>query len=179
MAKKQIPSSDTEASAPLHIPSEAAERFFNSFERSARRWEMIIYPGMIILVMFMAYGFYMIYNLTSDMRTMVARFDDPQIVKNLSGISTAMQSLSIDIRQMTDKVEGMSKDTSSMSASTGEMAKLMKSVEYMKSIDTELKKMNQTIYVMGGNVSYLRRDMANMNRSISRPMGMLNSVLPF
>jgi len=45
---------------------------------------MIIYPGMILVVMFMAYGFYLIYNLTNDMRTMVARFDDPQIVSNLN-----------------------------------------------------------------------------------------------
>ena len=77
-------SSDNNGEVPLNIPSAAAERFFNSFEKSARRWEMIIYPGMILVVIFMAYGFYLIYNLTNDMRTMVARFDDPQIVSNLN-----------------------------------------------------------------------------------------------
>jgi len=35
------------------------------------------------------------------------------------------------------------------------------------------------MYVMGGNVNYLRQDMAIMNRNISRPMNMMNSVLPF
>jgi len=164
---------------PLNISSDAAERFFTCFEKSARRWEMIVYPGMAILVLFMAYGFFLIYNMTNDMRTMVARFDDPQIVKNLNGISTAMQSLSVDIRQMTNRVEAMSKDTSSMSTSTGQIAQLMDSVQYMESINVELKKMNQTMFVMGGNVNYLRQDMAMMNRSISRPMGMINSIMPF
>ena len=179
-------SSDSNNDAPLNIPSAAAERFFNRFEKSARRWEMIIYPGMILVVLFMAYGFYLIYNITNDMRTMVARFDDPQIVTNLNSMSSAMHSLSSNIKVMTDRVEAMATDTRSMAVSTKqmtvntrEMAKLMDSVRYMKSMDIELKKMNQIMHVMGGNVNYMRQDMAVMNRNISRPLGMMNSVMPF
>ncbi len=179
-------SPDSNNEMPLNIPSVAAERFFNRFEKSARRWEMIIYPGMILVVVFMAYGFYLIYNLTNDMRTMVARFDDPQIVSNLNSMSNAMHSLSNNIKVMTNRVEAMSNDTHSMAintkemtASTKDMAKLMQSVRYMRSMDIELKKMNQIMNVMGGNVNYMRQDMAIMNRNISRPLGMMNSVMPF
>lgn len=179
-------SSNNYDEAPLNIPSAAAERFFNSFEKSARRWEMIIYPGMILVVIFMAYGFYLIYNLTNDMRTMVARFDDPQIVSNLNSMSTAMHSLSTNIKIMTDKVDSMSDDTRSMAVNTKEMTgsakemtNLMTSIKHMKSMDVELKKMNQIMHVMGGNVNYMRQDMAHLNHSISRPLGMMNSVMPF
>lgn len=179
MAKTAKSANEAVASPPLHIPSDAAERFFKTFEKSARRWEMIIYPGMIMVVLFMAYGFYLIFNLTNDMRTMVARFDDPQIVGNLNSIATAVHSLSSDIHSMTSRIETMAANTTTMSKSTGDMTKLMESIKYMRSMDAELKNMNKTMYIMGGNVNHMSRDMAVMNRSFSRPMNMMNSVMPF
>ena len=165
--------------ASLNIPSQAAERFFNSFEKSARRWEMIVYPAMVLVLVIMAYGFYFVHSLTNDMRHMMARFDDPQIVNNLNSIANAMHSLSSDINHMTGKIDAMAGDTSSMSGSTAKMAKLMISIEHMGAMNEELKRINKTIAVMGQDVNYLRQDMHTMNRSISRPMNMMNSVLPF
>ncbi len=170
---------DEKAAAQMNFPTEAAERFFLGFEKSARRWERVVYPGMVILVLLMAYGFYLIYNLTNDMRIMVTRFDDPRIITNLDQLSTDLHSLSGDIHKMTTRVHAMSNDTLAMSKSTRTMTELMESVKYMKSMDAELRKMNRTMYVMGGNVNYLRQDMAVMNRNISRPMSMMNSMMPF
>jgi len=174
------------------IPLDSAERFFNTFERSARRWEMIVYPGMFIVVMFMAYGFYLIYNITNDMRAMVSRFDDPEITSNLSTLSNNLQALNTNIAKMANRVEDMAKDTSHMSAntaamskSTERMTKYMKSVKYMGSMDAELKKMNQSVYVMnhsvkrmGNDMSRMRHDMATMNHNVSRPLNMMNKFIP-
>jgi uncharacterized protein YoxC len=187
--KKQL----QEPQPGVTIPLESAERFFETFEKSAKRWEMIVYPGMFIVVMFMAYGFYLIYNLTGDMRSMVARFDDPQITRNLNALSKTLESLNTNINLMASRVDAMAKDTGQMSSSTQKMSqstatmtKYMESVKYMKSMDTELKKMNQSVYVMNQNVRNMsndmrivRRDMTNMNRSVSRPLNMMNSFIPF
>ena len=168
-----------EKALPLNIPSQAAERFFNSFEKSARRWEMVVYPAMVLVLVIMAYGFYFVHSLTNDMRQMMARFDDPQIVNNLNSIANAMHSLSSDINHMTGKIDAMAEDTGAMSKSTAKMAKLMRSIEHMEAMNTELKRINKTIAFMSRDVNYLRQDMNNMNRSISRPMNMINSVMPF
>jgi len=191
-AKKGIDKA-TQTQQQVAIPMESAERFFNTFEKSTKRWEMIMYPGMVIVIMFMAYGFYLIYNITTEMRTMVARFDDPQIINNLGALSDNLQALNTNIAKMASRVDSMAKDTSRMSAnttamstSTAKMTKYMESVKYMGSMDRELKKMNQSVYVMnhsvkkmGSDVSRMTRDFSTMNRSVSRPLNMMNSFMPF
>lgn len=191
-ATSTIEQSDV-APQTVSIPLESAEQFFKTFEKSARRWEMVVYPGMFIVVMFMAYGFYLIYNITNDMRAMVSRFDDPEITANLSTLSKNLQALNGNIAKMASRVDDMALDTSHMSAntaamskSTAEMTKYMESVKYMGSMDRELKKMNQSVYVMnysikkmGGDITNIRRDMTGMNRSVSRPLNMMNKFLPF
>lgn len=193
-AKKAKKSADKLTASPaVTIPLESAERFFNTFENSAKRWERIVYPGMFIVVLFMAYGFYLIYNITGDMRSMVARFNDPQITKDLGNLSKTLESLNKNINLMATRVDAMAKDTGKMSTSTTNMSrstalmtKYMESVKYMKSMDTELKKMNQSVYVMnqnvknmGGDMRVMRRDFSTMNRSVSRPLNMMNSFMPF
>ena len=185
ITKEQAPS--------VTIPLESAERFFATFEKSAKRWEMIVYPGMFIVVMFMAYGFYLIYNITNDMRQMVTRFDDPEITKNMTQLSKTLGALNSNIglmarrvKTMSDDTNIMSKNTTAMSKSTAQMSKYMEAVKYMKSMDIELKKMNQSVYVMnktvrtmGGDMSNMRRDFTSMNRSVTKPLNMMNSFMPF
>lgn len=198
-AKKQVsvaptPEKTAESAPPLvSIPADAAARFFETFEKSARRWEMIVYPGMFIVVMFMAYGFYLIYNITNDMRAMVARFDDPEITTNLSTLSKNLDTLNSSISKMARRVDDMAGDTrkmsdntAAMSKSTAQMTDYMKSVKHMGSMNTELKKMNQSVYVMnhsvkrmGNDMARMRHDMTNMNRSVSRPLNMMNKFIPF
>ena len=191
---KGVVSKEQDASIPtVTIPLESAERFFATFEKSAKRWEMIVYPGMFIVVMFMAYGFYLIYNITNDMRQMVTRFDDPEITKNMTQLSQTLGALNSNIglmarrvKTMSDDTKIMSKNTTAMSKSTAQMSKSMEAVKYMKSMDTELKKMNQSVYVMnktvrtmGGDMSNMRRDFTSMNRSVTKPLNMMNSFMPF
>ena len=52
----------------MAMTSKAMERFALSFERSARRWEMIVYPAMIVMMLLAGYGFYQVYTVARDVR---------------------------------------------------------------------------------------------------------------
>ena len=191
--EKAVGASADSASPQVTIPLESAEKFFSTFEKSARRWEMVVYPGMAFVIIFLLYGFYLIYNLTTDMRNMVARFDDPQITNNLIKLSEGIDSLNANIKLMSGSVVAMTNDTSKMSLNmtkmTGNfdtMTGLMDSVTYMESMYKELKQMNQSVALMNRSVNAMGRDMrrlgvdmSQMNRSVSRPLNLMNSFMPF
>jgi len=171
-------SSETPATTPanLSIPLESAERFFETFEKSAKRWERIVYPGIAIVVIMMMLGFYMIYKVTQDMQTVMQRFSDPVMVTSITNLATDMERLteslstmSVNMSIMTTKVDEMSKDTRVMAAA----------MDHLASMDRQMTAMNSSLGTMGSNMDRMRWDMSAMNRSISRPMNMMNSMLPF
>ncbi len=80
----------------------------------------------------------------------------------------------------------MSLNMKQMTKTTTQMAGLMDSIRYMKSMNGELKKMNQSVstmnrsvQVMGLDMRRLGNDMGQMNRSVSRPLNLMNSFMPF
>ncbi|MGB5456237.1 MAG: hypothetical protein WBO18_09740, partial [Gammaproteobacteria bacterium] len=44
----------------------ALSRLADTFDKSARRWEMVVYPSMFAFILLAGYGFYLIYHLTHD-----------------------------------------------------------------------------------------------------------------
>jgi hypothetical protein len=67
------------------IGSDTMERFVGSFEKSARRWELVVYPAMLAFVVLAAYGFFLVYSLTKDMHTL-ARSIDPMMSAHMSQV---------------------------------------------------------------------------------------------
>ena len=57
------------------------DRFVRSFEKSARRWELIIYPAMLAFVILAAYGFFLIYTLSKDVHFLASSMD-PELGKH-------------------------------------------------------------------------------------------------
>ncbi len=49
--------------------------FAKSFDKSARRWELIVYPSLFAFIILAMYGFFLIYSLTQDIRTMASSID--------------------------------------------------------------------------------------------------------
>ena len=47
-------------------PDDPLERLANTFDNSARRWEMVVYPSLFAFVLLAGYGFFLIYRLTHD-----------------------------------------------------------------------------------------------------------------
>ena len=157
------------------LSNEGMERLAIAFERSAKRWEMIIYPVMIIFTLFAAYGFYQIYSVTRDLRAVAAQVE-PQMGVHLTRLTLSMQALTDNISQMSMNIHKMQKNVARMSVDirgmTGEMA-------HLKSIDDKMFTMNRSMLVMAGNTNRMQWDMAKMNRSFGKPMNFMNSFMPW
>jgi hypothetical protein len=164
-------SEDTKNAPSERVSDDHFERFLNTFERSARRWEMIVYPAMFAFILLAGYGFFLIFNLTNDMKTIAASLD-PTMGLHMSSFDESMQSLTGNIGNMTARVEDMSSELKTMSGK-------MNSLSAMVPIRVELEKMNQSVNMMGVNFDMVRRDMAMMNHSISKPMSMMNNFMPW
>lgn len=80
------------APAPLTPQQiEPMERFAACFERSARRWEIVIYPAMFAFIVLAAYGFFLVYSLTYDMQRM----------------ARSMDTMVVSMQEMSDKLDTM------------------------------------------------------------------------
>ncbi len=161
---------------PEEVPDQRAmddhfERFLSVFERSARRWEMIVYPSMFAFILLAGYGFFLIYSLTNDMKT-IARSLDPDMGLHMTSFDQSMQSITSNVGNMTSRVEDMSSEMNSIS-------KKMNNLSSMESIQFQIAKINQSVGLMSGNFDLMRHDMATMNRNISKPMSMMNSFMPW
>ena len=53
--------------------AENLERFLQTFERSARRWEPVAYPVLLAFIVLAGYGFFPVYSLTADMQRISRR----------------------------------------------------------------------------------------------------------
>lgn len=161
---------------PEEVPNQRArdnhfERFLSVFERSARRWEMIVYPSMFAFILLAGYGFFLIYSLTSDMKT-IARSLDPDMGLHMTSFDQSMQSITSNVDNMTSRIEDMSSEMNSIS-------KKMNNLSTMEPILFQIARINQSVGSMSGNFDLMRHDMATMNRNISKPMLMMNSFMPW
>ncbi len=83
-------------SEPIHgpdvaVPADALERFVGCFERSARRWELIVYPALFAFVILAGYGFFLVYSLTHDMHS----------------VAHSMQTMVVTMDEMSRKLDAM------------------------------------------------------------------------
>lgn len=169
----------------VSMPVDSLDRFANSFERAARRWEFIAYPALFVLVVLLAYGFFLIYSLTNDIKLIAEKFD-PEMGIHMNEMATSVKSLNesildmnAQIRTMASDISQMSKHTNAMRTNTTDMAAKMVHLEKMDGINNEMIAMNQKMGYMTQDMGRLRYDMSVMNNSVSRPMSFMNSFMPW
>ncbi len=146
------------------------DRFISTFERSARRWEMVVYPAMFAFILLAGYGFFLIYSLTNDMRS-IARSFDPHMGSHMESFSESLDQLTLSIAAMTNDVQTMTNEIQSMSIQ----------MNYLAAMDPMQQRMSQMVYsvdTMAMNLDLLRRDMAVLNYNVSRPMSVMNKFIP-
>ncbi len=78
-------------------------RFFKDFNTSVGRWERMIYPAMLVFALLGISGFYLIYHVTKDMRSMSQSFD-PAMETNMANMSRHIADLSKNISVMTGQI---------------------------------------------------------------------------
>jgi len=164
---------------PLRLASaretDSIERLAIAFERSARRWEMVAYPAMVLFTLLAVFGFYKIYSVSENMRIMAERLQ-PQMGVHMDKLTTSMESLTANVAQMSRNIDAMQHRVATMSNDTKEMAEQMK---VLATMDQNIARMNQSVTAMTAHTDMMRWNMATMNRSIQRPMNFMNSFMPW
>ena len=146
-------------------PSDPLERLANTFDNSARRWEMVVYPSLFAFVLLAGYGFFLIYRLTHDISTLSQSVTRMAVI-----VSDAMPRMTKDLNSMTDNIGGMTVEIESMSTEMDSLTPMSKNIQSM----------THNIGGMNTSVMGMQRDMHGMNRTVSSgPFGMMNDVMPF
>jgi len=153
-------------------PEDPLERLANTFDNSARRWEMVVYPSLFAFVLLAGYGFFLIYRLTHDISTLSQSVTRMAVI-----VSDAMPRMTKDLSKMTGSMDNMTGDIGGMTTEITSMSKQMDSLTPMskniQSMTHNIGSMNQSVYGM-------QRDMHGMNRTVSSgPFGMMNDMMPF
>ena len=126
------------------------ETLSNAFTASAKRWETIVYPSLFAFILLAAYGFYLIYNLTSDVS---------KVARNMETIASNMQEVATNMNAVSQNMVVMTQTVDSQSASMVEMTLHMRH--------------------MSASMGQMRYDLSIMNNSVSRPMQFMNTFMPW
>jgi len=164
-AKQRAQKKILEESYVSDKPADPLERLANTFDNSARRWEMVVYPSLFAFVLLAGYGFFLIYRLTHDISTLSQSVTRMAVI-----VSDAMPRMTKDLNSMTGNIGGMTTEISSMSTQMNSLTPMSKNIQ---SMTHNIGSMNNSVYGM-------QRDMHGMNRTVSSgPFGMMNDMMPF
>jgi methyl-accepting chemotaxis protein len=121
-----------------------------TFSASARRWEMIVYHSLFAFILLAAYGFFLIYSLTTDIHRVAN--DMNSIDNNMQQIVTQVGSISKNMIVMTQTMD----------------------------VQTDaMREMNAHVRDIAISVNLMSHEVAVMNNSVSRPMQFMNKFMPW
>jgi hypothetical protein len=149
-------------------------QFARSFEASARRWELVVYPSMLAFIILAAYGFFLIYKLTSDIDRITVQMEAisvsmVNINKNFSSTTNNMNTVTKNMVKISGYMESMTADIKEQNAS-------------MHAISASMDRMNTAIDSMSFTIYEMRFDTATMGRNLhstTGPMRFMNSFMPW
>nr|VFK03820.1 MAG: hypothetical protein BECKH772B_GA0070898_103825 [Candidatus Kentron sp. H]VFK04256.1 MAG: hypothetical protein BECKH772A_GA0070896_103955 [Candidatus Kentron sp. H]VFK06946.1 MAG: hypothetical protein BECKH772C_GA0070978_103855 [Candidatus Kentron sp. H] len=185
--------SQDSASAHPHV---ALNRFAKTFESSAKRWEMIVYPSMFGFIMLAAYGFFLIYNVTRDMHELAKSMDPAmhlhmktmaqsisEMTKNVATITTNMNQMTENMKNMDATVGSVNTSIAGIQSDMGEMSEKIRTLEPMLVNVSEMNKsmhmVNQSVHSMAANTGTMSRDVGATSYHFVRPMSAINSFFPW
>ena len=153
-------------------PTDPLERLANTFDSSARRWEMVVYPSLFAFVLLAGYGFFLIYRLTHDISTLSQSVTRMAVI-----VSDAMPRMTKDLGSMTGSIDNM---TGNIDGMTGEISSMSTQMDALTPMSNNIQSMTHNIGSMNRSVYGMQRDMHGMNRTVSSgPFGMMNDMMPF
>jgi len=137
----------------LELESELQE-FEKKADATTKRMQMLVYPAMVAFFILSAFGFYLIYSLTSDVERMANTF-----VHMSASIEKNMES-------MTGNIDHISNDIGTMTNTTGQMS-------------DSISGMKPAIYDMAASTNNMQRDFWSLNKNVSTPLSFMNNFLPW
>jgi methyl-accepting chemotaxis protein len=145
--------------------------FAKSFDKSARRWELIVYPSLFAFIILAMYGFFLIYSLTQDIRTMASSID-PQMGLNMGNLSVSISHLSDNVALMSTHLEYISDNMETMSVDMQSMA------ENMEHMTDSIGGMDKNVNIMATSVESMSGNVFTMNKSMDDISVKLDSLHP-
>ncbi|MEE9343775.1 MAG: hypothetical protein V3V12_09100 [Gammaproteobacteria bacterium] len=150
------------------------EQFSKTFEASARRWELIVYPSMVAFIILAGYGFYLIYKLTNDIDEITHRIEAVAI--NMINVDEYMSRVVSNMDSMSESMKIM---TAHIGGQKDEMTNLTSS---LKTMNGTMGTMNGSLGSMTNTIYQMRHDTASMGENIQNttgPMRFMNSFMPW
>ena len=175
-------SAETAESVALVNLENALTHFAKTFEASAKRWERVVYPAIMVLGILGISGFWLIYSLTSDVHELASNVD-PKMERNLAQISTDLSTLSNNIAVMTGEVSAMRTHIAQLDSTIvviqEDMRQISTKLDTLPHILINIADMNQAMKAMTANTAFMSRDMGMMNQNVGRPLNFMNSFSPW
>jgi len=143
------------------------DKFAKTFEASARRWELVVYPSMLAFIVLAAYGFFLIYTLTSDIS---------RLAKSMDTVVVSMNDVAANMTAVSSNVGSISGDLALIAGDMGH------GTDSMDTLLVKMDKMNNTMGVIAVPMYQMRNDVGRMSQSIhnaSGPMQMVSGIVPW
>ena len=136
-------------------------KFARTFEASARRWELVVYPSMLAFIILAAYGFFLIYNLSNDIGRLANSMDT--VVNSMDHVAVNMTAVSGNVALMSGNLTHIATDTGDGTQS-------------MRDMLVRLDKMNTTMAVIAVPMYQIRNDMGRMSNNMQHVAGPMKLV---
>ena len=143
------------------------DKFARTFEASARRWELVVYPSLLAFIVLAAYGFFLIYTLTTDVG---------RLARSIETMVVSMDDVAHDLRAVSENVGQISSTMVLVANDVGSGTRAMK--EMLVRIDN----VNKSMGTMTVPIYHMRDDMSRMNRNmheVAGPMKTMGGIFPF
>lgn len=151
----------------IHVGDQHLERLATSFEVSARRWELVVYPALFAFIVLACYGFYLIYNLTHDVG---------ELSRNVTSLTASVDSMASNLGNITQDMNQVTREIRGVNSTMGEVSSKMNALEPMRE---SMDAMNHSTRSMALNTERMGYHVGALNHNIGRPMGMMGSFLPW
>lgn len=146
--------------------AECLERFARSFEASARRWELVVYPSLFAFIVLAAYGFFLVYSLTQDVSS---------LARSVDRLTFSVGSMSDNMGTVASRMQSVALNMDDMSHKMSHLGAIRTAVE---SMDRSTQVMAVTTDSMRHHVTGMNVQMASMNQGI-RPMRTIANMMPW
>ncbi len=136
------------------------ERLANTFESSAHRWEIIVYPSLLAFVVLAGIGFFLVYSLTKDVAS---------LARNVNLLTQSMNGVVVSMSDIAVHMKGISTDVNQMSYQMNHLEPMRMSMENMSA----------STHGMAMSTDAMRQHMGALNYNVGKPMSMFNSFMPW
>ncbi len=150
-----------------------------------RTIRMVVYAGMASFVVLAFYGFFLIYQLTSDAHSAVEHMS--VMTRQMQSMTQTLASLQGTISTMGSTVATMDGHVGAMDGHVGSMSTDMRQINQTMAqmqnsvghISRNVGMMSQDLTQIGNTVSLMQHSARNLDQSIGPMMGTMNQMMPF